>query len=537
MKQRVGWKPISNGKITQQELEAHLWKSADILRGSIDSSEYKQYIFGLLFLKRMNDVFVEHAKELEKEHGDRELAWNDHDFHQFFVPKAARWYADDSFTEEDKQEITPISALTSNIGEGLDKAMAELEDANTNLEGVLKNIVFNDKEKLKDETLSVLIQHYSRLELSNSSLGDPDILGRAYEYLIKQFADDSGKKGGEFYTPQRVVELIVRLLKPIEGMKINDPTVGSGGFLINTIYYLREQREKEGKDPRTPPINVTLTGQDKNINTWGICKMNMLLHGLPDSDIRKGDTLRNPQFVENGELMKFDRVMANPPFSLKNWGYEEAKADQEGGYGRFRFGIPPKSYGDLAFLQHMYATLKNNGILGVVMPHGVLFRGSAEGKIRKGLLEEDAIEAVIGLPQNLFYGTGIPGCILVINKKKAESRRNRVIFIHAAEEFEAGKAQNFLRDEDIKKIVDTYDSFERVEKDGGIERYARVVDMDEIKENDYVLNITRYVDTSEPEEEIDLKEAVKEWRTAMKERDEATKIVEKYLEELGINDP
>ncbi len=479
----------------------------------------------------MNDVFVEHAKELEIKYGDKELAWNDPDQHQFFVPKRARWYYDDTFGKLDK--ITPISSLTSNIGEELDKAMAALEDNNSNLEGVLRNIVFNDKDKLKDETLSELIKHYSRIALGNRDLSDPDLLGRAYEYLISKFADDAGKKGGEFYTPQKVVELIVRLLKTKEGMRINDPTVGSGGFLINTINYLREQREKKGKDIRHPPIDITLTGQEKNVNTWGICKMNMLLHGLPDVRIEKGDTIRDPKLVEGNQLMKFDRVMANPPFSLKKWGREDIENDP---FNRFKFGIPPKSYGDLAFLQHMYATLNDQGILGIVMPHGVLFRGGAEGKIRKGLLEEDVIEAVIGLPSNLFYGTGIPGCVIIINKNKAKSRENKILFIHAADEFENGKNQNFLRDKDIQKIVETFDSFETINKNfEDYERYARVVDMDEIRENDYVLNITRYVDTSEPEEEIDLKEAVREWKHAMKERDKTTKIVEEYLEELGIN--
>ena len=485
----------------------------------------------------MNDVFVEHALELEEKYGDKELAWNDPDFHQFFVPKRSRWYKDASFTEEDEKNISPISVLTSNIGEGLDKAMAALEDHNSNLEGVLRNIVFNDKDKLKDKTLATLIKHYSKISLGNKNLEDPDILGRAYEYLIAQFADDAGKKGGEFYTPQKVVELIVRLLKPTEGMRINDPTVGSGGFLINTINYLRELRKKVGRDERDPPVDITLTGQEKNVNTWGICKMNLLLHGLPDARIEKGDTIRDPKLIEGNQLMKFDRVMANPPFSLKNWGNEEAKADQESGFGRFRFGIPPKSYGDLAFLQHMYATLNDTGMLGIVMPHGVLFRGGAEGKIRQGLLEEDVIEAVIGLPANLFYGTGIPGCILIINKNKPKTRENKVLFIHAAEDYEEGKAQNFLRDQDIKKIVTTFEDFERIDKNGELEeyeRYARVVNKDEIVENDYILNITRYVDTSEPEEEIDLEIAVKEWREAMTERDTATKVVEQYLEELGM---
>ncbi len=501
----------TNNKITQQQLETHLWTSADILRGSIDSSDYKHYIFGLLFLKRMNDVFIEEAKKLEEKYGDKDLAWNDPDQHQFFVPEGSRW--------------SKLQKVTSDIGNDLDVAMAALEDANSNLEGVLRNIVFNDKDKLKDKTLASLIRHYGKLPLGNDNLSDPDILGRAYEYLIAQFADDAGKKGGEFYTPKEVVELIVRILKPQEGMRINDPTVGSGGFLINTIHYLRKLREQAGKDPRNPPIDITLTGQDKNVNTWSICKMNLLLHGLPDARIEKGDSIRDPQLIEGDQLMKFDRVMANPPFSLKNWGHEEAQSDP---FNRFKYGIPPKSYGDFAFVQHMYATLNQQGELGVVMPHGVLFRGGAEGRIRKALLEEDVIEAVIGLPANLFYGTGIPGSILLINKNKVASRKNKVLFIHAADEYDAGKAQNFLREEDIVKIVDVFNEY----KD--LERYSRVVDMEEIEENDYVLNITRYVDTSEPEEEIDLEVAVKEWREAMKERDKATEVIEKYLEELGI---
>ena len=487
----------------------------------------------------MNDVFVEHAKKLETKHRDKELAWNDPDFHQFFVPKRARWYKDTSFTKEDEKRILPISTLTSNIGEDLDKAMAALEDSNSNLEGVLRNIVFNDKDKLKDKTLARLIKHYSKITLGNDNLEDPDILGRAYEYLIMQFADDAGKKGGEFYTPKEVVELIVRLLKPQEGMRINDPTVGSGGFLINTIYYLKKQREKQGKDKDDPPIDITLTGQEKNVNTWGICKMNLLLHGLPDARIEKGDTIRDPKLIDGNQLMKFNRVMANPPFSLKNWGKEEAEIDQRSGFGRFKFGIPPISYGDLAFVQHMYATLNDTGILGVIMPHGVLFRGGAEGRIRKGLLEEDVIEAVIGLPANLFYGAGISACILIINKNKTKTRENKVLFIHAAKEYEKGKKQNVLRDQDLEKIVETYDSFEKINKNGDTnkyERYSRVVSMDEIKENDCVLNITRYIDTSKPEEEIDLEETIRKWKNAMKERDKSIKVVEQYLEELGIGD-
>ena len=509
---------MDEAKLTLQELETHLWKSADILRGSIDSADYKHYIFGLLFLKRMTDVFIEEATKLELKYKNKKLAWNDPDMHSSFVPETARWES--------------LQKVTTDIGAELDKATAAIEGSNKSLEGVLQNIVFNDKDKLSDKTLGDLIKHYSKIPLGNNNLSDPDMLGRAYEYLIKMFADDAGKKGGEFYTPRQVVKLIVNLLKPKEGMRINDPTVGSGGFLINTIHYLREQRKsKNGKDV-TKPINMTLTGQEKNTNTWTICKMNLLLHGLPDARIEKGDTIRNPKLLENNQLMKFDRIMANPPFSLKNWGYEEAKADNENGYRRFKFGIPPKSYGDLAFVQHMYATLNDTGILAVVMPHGVLFRSGAEGKIRRSLIEADAIEAIIGLPANIFYGTGIPACIIIINKAKSQNRKNKIVFIHAVEEYEDTSPKNYLRDQDVRKI---YNTFETIDQRQEIERYARIVDIDEIVENNFSLNITQYIDTLEPEKEIYLDVAIKEWKMAVQEQTKSKNALEKKLLELGFS--
>ncbi|MBC7172915.1 MAG: SAM-dependent DNA methyltransferase, partial [Polyangiaceae bacterium] len=338
------------GKLTRETLERYLWAAADILRGSIDSSDYKSFIFGLLFLKRLSDRFDEECEALVKEGIDPE----DRDEHQFFVPPRARW--------------SEIQKATTSLGEVLNKASAALEDANASLEGVLGGVDYNDQNKLgdakqRDTTLHKLVQHFAEIDLKNRSLSEPDMLGRAYEYLIEKFADDAGKKGGEFYTPNKVVRLLVELLEPKEGMRISDPTCGSGGMLIQSAQYIVEH----GGQPK----NVSLAGQEKNLGTWAICKMNMLLHGFPDARIEKGDTLRDPKLVRDGELMLFDRVIANPPFSLDSWGHDTAHAD---GYGRFRFGIPPKTKGDFAFVQHMIATLNANGRAAVVMPHGVLFR-------------------------------------------------------------------------------------------------------------------------------------------------------------------
>lgn len=490
--------------LTLQQLESHLWESANILRGSIDSSDYKNYIFGLLFIKRLNDVFVETARKIEEEEGD-DYGWHDRDEHQFFVPEIARW--------------SRIQSLTENIGDAINKAFEALEEENESLQGVLATIDFNDKEKLPDSLLQTLILHFSKLELSNANLSEPDMLGRAYEYLIKQFADDAGKKGGEFYTPSQVVKLIVNLLKVEEGMRVCDPTAGSGGLLIQSVDYIKAMGGNER--------NITLHGQERNLNTWAICKMNLLLHGLSDHRIEKGDTIRDPKLLEQGELILYDRVIANPPFSLSNWGREEAEADS---LGRFQFGIPPKDKGDLAFIQHMIATLNHEGKAGVVMPHGVLFRGGTEGAIRKGILEKDLLEAVIGLPSNLFYGTGIPACILIFNRDKAEDRKGKVFFLHGAEDFQAGKNQNTLRDEDIEKIVSAFDSWSEQEK------YCRIVSIDEIRENDYNLNIARYIDTAEEEEKIDVAEALAELRKLEEERKEVESTMYAYLKELGYNE-
>ena len=493
--------------LSVSQLERYLWSAADILRGSIDSSDYKSYIFGLLFLKRLSDRFEEEAEKLVADSVSETVAWTDLDEHQFFVPNRARW--------------STIQKQATNIGETLNKACAALEEQNSGLEGVLAGIDYNDERKLgdaknRDTVLARLVQHFSQISLRNDRMSEPDLLGRAYEYLIEQFADDAGKKGGEFYTPRMVVKLIVELLAPTERMRICDPTAGSGGMLIECAHHV----ERKGGDPR----NLTLHGQEKNLGTWAICKMNMLLHGLPDAKIEKGDTIRDPKLVDEGELLLYDRVIANPPFSLDEWGRDVAESD---GYGRFRFGLPPKTKGDFAFVQHMVAVLNNSGRLGVVMPHGVLFRGSAEGKIRQGLLQEDLFDAVIGLPPNLFYGTGIPASILVLNRDKPVARRGRVLFIDASAEFEDGSNQNRLRGHDIEHIAGTFHTY------AGVEKYARVVPLAEIEQNDWNLNISRYVDTAEEEERVDVAEAVRKLRELELERATAEATMNQYLAELG----
>lgn len=510
-------------------LETWLWDSANILRGSIDSSDFKNYIFGLLFLKRANDVYEE---EVENIMAKENLSKKDAEDEPYFrIPEEARW--------------TVLTAKTENIGEALDKAFAAIERDNTQLEGVMTAIKFGDKEKLSDAVLQRLLRHFNQYSLRNSELYTPDILGDAYEYLIKMFADDAGKKGGEFYTPKGVVQLIVRLLKPQPKNLVYDPTCGSGGMLIESAKYIAQQPNgKIGSN-----INVSLFGQEKNLGTWAICKINMILHNFMDADVRKGDTLTDPKHKDDkNNLMLFDRVIANPPFSQDKWWTSaetnlEKKLDKDGKekeitpnynkvvvdkFGRFQYGIPPRSYGDLAFLQHMVAVLKEDGRMGIVLPHGTLFRGGSEGAIRQKLLENDIIEGIVGLPSALFYNTGIPASVWIINKSKPDRLKNKIIIIDASSEFKQGKVQNQLEEKDIIKVVDAYDG------EADIDKFMRVVEMAEIKENDYNLNISRYIDTNETEEEIDLK-AVREIIAQLDAKEKAIdEKLNQYLKELGL---
>lgn len=501
-------------KLTLQQLELKLWECADVLRGELSATQYMDYIFGMLFLKRMNDEFNEERSIRYKEFMEQGMAeeeieelLNDSSIYEaFYIPEQARW---------DK-----LKDLNLNIGPELDKAFKSIEDEpkNSELIGVLTTVNYNDKERVPDKKLSQLLMIFDGMNLANEYIESEDILGNAYEYLIKQFADQGGKKGGEFYTPTEVVRVMVGIVKPQEGERIYDPTSGSGGMLIQSLQYIKNQ----GGNYK----NISLFGQEINLSTWAICKMNMLLHGAKGADIQKGDTIREPKHTEGGVLKTFDKVLANPPFSLSNWGLDEAKADQ---YHRFPYGIPPKSYGDLAFVSHMVSSINMKGKMASVVPHGVLFRGGAEQAIRTGFLKDDLIEAVIGLPQNIFYGTGIPAAILVINKNKTEERRNKVLFIDGSNDFIKDGNKNKLRDEDIAKIVKVFDEYKDVEK------YGNVVELKTIEENDYNLNISRYVDTTEEEEEVDIDLVLQDIRELKLKMADSEEKLNGYLEELGFD--
>ncbi|MBS1977785.1 MAG: type I restriction-modification system subunit M [Bacteroidetes bacterium] len=503
-------------KISQKEINNIVWKACDTFRGVIDPSQYKDYILTMLFLKYVSDVHKDKYNEyLTRYKGDKERAARAMKHERFVVPEHCSF----DYLFEHRNE--------ANIGELINVALNDLEESNREKlssedgSGIFRNIDFNSSNlgdaKDKNTRLKNLLLDFSdaKLDLRPSHLQGHDVIGSVYEYLIANFASDAGKKAGEFYTPAEVSTLIARLTKSKPGARICDPTCGSGSLLIKA-------GQEVGSD------NFSLYGQEANGSTWALAVMNMFLHGFDNATIRWGDTIRNPKLKEGDNLMKFDTVVANPPFSLDKWGADEAVSDK---YNRFWRGTPPKSKGDWAFISHMIETLNEHGKAGVVVPHGVLFRGGSEGKIRQKTIEENLLEAVIGLPSNLFFGTGIPAAILVFNKDK---KTNNNLFIDASQHFEAGKNQNKLRMEDIDNIVETYLDFNAGKLKEGVaeEKYSYVATPEEIAGNEFNLNIARYVDTFEEEAEVDIFKVQNEIDGLQEELKLVQSQMEKYLKEL-----
>ena len=494
-------------KLTQAELERHLWQAADILRGTVDAGDYKQYIFGLLFYKRLCDVWDEEFEVLLAETGDRDEA-ADPDEHRFHIPAEHRWDA--------------LRKHSTQIGQRLNNAFAAIEDANLRLRGVFGAVDFANQERFPDARLELLLAHFGKYRLRNADV-PADVLGDAYLYLITMFAEGAGKKGGEFYTPRQVVRLIVECLDPQAGMSIYDPTCGSAGMLLEAVQHLKDK----GQDPKS----LALYGQEKNLGTWAIAEINLFLHDIDDAFIAKGDTILTPkrydpkarEFVEG--VGAYDRVMANPPFSEKVWGHSVWETGDP--FGRDVFGCPPKGYGDLAFVQHMVASLKPDGMLGVVVPHGVLFRGGAEGRIREGMLRADIVEAVIGLAPNLFYGAGIPAAILIIRKSKPKALRGKVLVVNGDATFVPGKAQNSLSDGNVQTLAAAFHGF------ADIEKFSRVVSLEEIEANGFILNVSRYVQTGADAEVVDVAAEVEKLQELIAKRDEAEMVMFEHLKRLG----
>ena len=497
-------------QINQEAINAAVWNACDTFRGVVDPSIYKDYVLTMLFLKYISDVWQDHYNNYKKEYGDHpelivEMLRNE----RFVLPPAANFYA----LHEARHQ--------PGNGERIDKALHAIEEANIGkLRDVFQDIIFNANklgdEAQKNDILRHLLEDFAKpeLDLRPSRIGTLDVIGNAYEFLIKNFASTSGKKAGEFYTPPEVSQLMALLMAPHEGDEICDPTCGSGSLLMKCGQLIRQHSGSR---------KYALYGQEAIGSTWALAKMNMFLHGEDNHRIEWGDTLRNPKLLDGEGLLKhFDIVVANPPFSLEKWGHEGAEADK---YKRFRRGVPPRTKADYAFILHMIEVMKpGTGRMAVVVPHGVLFRSAAEGKIRQKLIEENLLEAVIGLPEKLFYGTGIPAAILVFRKKKTD---DKVLFIDASREYQDSKNQNFLREQDLQKILDTYTARQDIDK------YAHLATPAEMAGNDYNLNIPRYVDTFEEEVEIDLM-VVRAERVKLK--DELAMLEEQmgiHLKELG----
>jgi type I restriction enzyme M protein len=488
-------------RITLSQLEGHLWEAANILRGPVDASDFKSYIFPLLFFKRISDVYDEELELTVDEYGV--------DFpenHRFQIPYGTHW--------------NEIRAVTKDVGIALQNAFRQIEQANqTTLVNIFGDAQWSNKDRLSDELLINLIEHFSQFNLSNSAV-EPDVLGQAYEYLIKKFADVTNKKAGEFYTPRSIVTLMMDVLAPQPGETIYDPACGTGGMLLQAINYVREN------GGRVEMLLGKLYGQEKNLTTSSIARINLFLHGIEDFHIVRGDTLRQPAFHTQDKLQQFDVVIANPPFSLEQWGLEIWENDP---YRRNFAGLPSNKNGDFAWVQHMIASMNpENGRMAVVLPHGVLFRMGAEGAIRQKILEMDVLEAVIGLGPNLFYGTGLAACILVFRAKKAPEKRDKVLLIDASKLYLRGRNQNTLENEHVQQILDWYRDF------ADVVGYVKVATLTEIAENDWNLNIPRYVEPVIEEETISVEEALTNLKKSLENAYAAEEHLKLLLYKAGL---
>tara|TARA_R110001592_G_scaffold237306_11_gene496379 strand:+ start:43752 stop:45236 length:1485 start_codon:yes stop_codon:yes gene_type:complete len=492
---------MSKDKITQSQLEQYLSKAAWILKGPVDASDFKVYIFPLLFFKRISDVYdEEYRNALEDSDGDIEYA-NLPEFHRFIIPEECHW--------------KNVRETTTNVGLAIEKALRGIEQANQEfLYGIFGDAQWSNKNKLSDRLLIDLIEHFSQYDLCNSHV-DSDLLGNSYEYLIKHFADLTNKKAGEFYTPRSVVHLLGLILDPHEGETIYDPACGTGGMLLECVDHLKHNKE----DFRT----LKLFGQEKNLTSSSIARMNMFLHGIEDFSIVRGDTLRNPAFFEADGLKTFDCVIANPPFSLKEWGAENWANDP---YGRNIAGVPPAGNGDMAWVQHMIKSMNTTGRMTVVLPHGALFRKGAEGRIREELLKQDMLEAVIGLGPNIFYGTQLAACVMVFKQNKDNDKKDKVLFIDASDQVRVGRAQNFLEPEHVNQI------YQWIKEYKDVENYVKVASNADLEENDFNLNIPLYVEKIIEDNLPSVEEALTDLKTAWNESLEAEKKFKTILKEF-----
>jgi type I restriction enzyme M protein len=497
--------------VSQDDINSILWNACDTFRGTIDASEYKNYLLVMLFVKYVSDVWTEHYEQLKKQLGDdEELILRRLQRERFVLPLGCRF--DDLYRQRNETDL----------GDIINKALEKIEESNkTKLSGVFRNIDFNSESNLgqtkeRNVRLKMLLEDFAntKLDLRPSRIGNMDVIGNAYEYLIAKFAAGAGKKAGEFYTPAEVSELMAELIAPQPGERICDPTCGSGSLLIKCANYVKRQGSND----------YSLYGQENTGGTWALAKMNMFLHGVDSARIEWGDTIRNPKLLEDDKLMRFEVVVANPPFSLDKWGADDVATDR---FKRFERGIPPKGKGDFAFISHMIETTTLvNGRVAVVVPHGVLFRGSSEGKIRQKLIEENLLDAVIGLPSNLFFGTNIPAAILIFKRNRID---NNVLFIDASQDYGDSKTRNVLRQQDIDKIVTVYQKRETIKK------YAYLASQEEIKHNDYNLNLPRYVDTFEEEEQVDIEKIQFEIKNYEKELIVIKNQMNDYLKDLGFD--